>query len=244
VYAARGKDEDDLHQEDISHISALSGAICFENAVKISRILTHYRRCFETWRMPFIGLHHAEVAATIYIARITLLKDASERMESFLHLQHLTKTVSELSQTYQPAEEMLAILTQAMEEIQRDFPDRRSPDNISMNTVSGNQPALSASHSFDNYHQPASFGQRSNDGTDTDLRHASAFDSIGPRPKPKLDIVWSQINPGYDPIFGDHERKALGISGPRASEEDACNSAPHGVSSTDLLMPTSQQMLC
>lgn len=103
------------------HLSAMSRTICTQHAVRIARIFWQHRQRFDTRRIFVTGLQHAGTAATALVAALASLKDSS-RDANMHYLETLGAALEDMSETYQPAERMSAVLQVVIAELWATMP--------------------------------------------------------------------------------------------------------------------------
>ncbi|KAK5203055.1 hypothetical protein LTR96_010977 [Exophiala xenobiotica] len=103
------------------HLSAMSRTICTQHAVRIARVFWQHRQRFDTRRIFVTGLQHAGTAATALVAALASLKDSS-RDANMHYLETLGAALEDMSETYQPAERMSAVLQSVIAELRATMP--------------------------------------------------------------------------------------------------------------------------
>jgi hypothetical protein len=99
------------------HFSALSRTVCTKHAIRVARIYWQHRQRFDTKQIFVTGMQHAGTAATALVAALAFIKDAEDRNNNMQYLECLSAALSDMAQTYQPAERMSVVLRAVMIEL-------------------------------------------------------------------------------------------------------------------------------
>lgn len=110
------------------HMSALSHATCTKCAGRIAQIFWQQRQRFDTRRIFVTGLQHAGNAATALVAAIASSTDLVSNDRSMRYLECLAAVLDDMTEAYQPAEQMAAILKSVMQEL-RELQPALQPSN-------------------------------------------------------------------------------------------------------------------
>lgn len=123
------EDEDGMKDGESSgatdHLSALSRATCITCAGRIAQIFWQHRQRFDTRKIFVTGLQHAGNAATALVAAIASSTDRASNDKNRRYLECLTAALKDMAETYQPGEQMAAVLDLVLLELQDLHPDRR-----------------------------------------------------------------------------------------------------------------------
>ncbi|KAL4868297.1 fungal-specific transcription factor domain-containing protein, partial [Aspergillus spectabilis] len=101
----------------VKHLSALSQGTCTTCAGRIAQIFWQQRRRFDTRRIFVTGLQHAGNAATALVAAIASTRDMAANDRSMRYLECLVAVLDDMSEPYQPAEQMAKIYKTVLQEL-------------------------------------------------------------------------------------------------------------------------------
>lgn len=128
------KDEDGMKNGDSSgaadHLSAMSRATCTTCAGRIAQIFWQHRQRFDTRKIFVTGLQHAGNAATALVAAIASSTDPASNDKNRSYLECLTAALKDMAETYQPGEQMAAVLDLVLLELQDLRPDPKMPSMV------------------------------------------------------------------------------------------------------------------
>ena len=108
---------DDYIPQPNIHLSSMSRTICTQHAVRVARIFWQHRQRFNTKQIFVTGLQHAGTAAIALVAALASLKDSSSRDANMHYLETLAAALEDMTETYQPAEQMSAVLQAVIMEL-------------------------------------------------------------------------------------------------------------------------------
>jgi Fungal specific transcription factor domain len=120
--------EDCMPQPNM-HLSSMSRTICTQHAVRVAQIFWQHRERFNTKKIFVTGLQHAGTAAIALVAALGSLKDSSSRDANMHYLETLAAALEDMTETYQPAERMSAVLKAVIVELKATLPQSR-PEKI------------------------------------------------------------------------------------------------------------------
>ncbi|KAI9371749.1 fungal-specific transcription factor domain-containing protein [Aspergillus egyptiacus] len=120
--------DDGASDPGAKHLSALSHATCTKCAGRIAQIFWQQRQRFDTRRIFVTGLQHAGNAATALVAAIASSTDLLSNDRSMRYLECLIAVLDDLTEAYQPAEQMATILKSVLQEL-RELQPALQPSN-------------------------------------------------------------------------------------------------------------------
>ncbi|KAL4919154.1 hypothetical protein BDW62DRAFT_209889 [Aspergillus aurantiobrunneus] len=112
-----GRGEHTADGRTVKHLSALSRSTCTTCAGRIAQIFWQQRQRFDTRRIFVTGLQHAGNAATALVAAIAASTDQVANDRSMRYLECLVAVLDDLSEAYQPAEQMATIFKAVVQEL-------------------------------------------------------------------------------------------------------------------------------
>ncbi|CAI6334841.1 unnamed protein product [Periconia digitata] len=104
------------------HFSALSRTVCTKHAIRVAKVFWQHRQRFDTKQIFVTGLQHAGTAATALVAALAFIKDPNDRNNNMQYLECLSAALTDMGQTYQPAERMSVVLRAVMVELRGGIP--------------------------------------------------------------------------------------------------------------------------
>ncbi|KAL4999909.1 fungal-specific transcription factor domain-containing protein [Aspergillus recurvatus] len=113
----------------IKHLSALSHATCTTCAGRIAQIFWQQRQRFDTRKIFVTGLQHSGNAATALVAAIASSTDRAANGRSMRYLECLVAVMDDMSEPYQPAEQMATIFKVVLQELKELHPALQ-PSNL------------------------------------------------------------------------------------------------------------------
>ncbi|CAI7580099.1 unnamed protein product [Penicillium manginii] len=114
---------------DASHLSTFSRETCTKCAGRIAQIFWQHRQRFDTRKIFVTGLQHAGNAATALVAAISSSTDRASKDKNMRYLECITLALKDMSETYQPAEQMATILNVVLLEL-KDLHSNHHPVSV------------------------------------------------------------------------------------------------------------------
>ncbi|KAL4738819.1 fungal-specific transcription factor domain-containing protein [Aspergillus similis] len=112
----------DTASPGVKHLSALSHATCTTCAGRIAQIFWQHRQRFDTRKIFVTGLQHSGNAATALVAAIASSKDRAANDKNMRYLECLVAVMDDMSESYQPAEQMATIFKVVLQELRELHP--------------------------------------------------------------------------------------------------------------------------
>ncbi|KAL4812512.1 fungal-specific transcription factor domain-containing protein [Aspergillus spinulosporus] len=112
----------DAASSGVKHLSALSQATCTTCAGRIAQIFWQQRQRFDTRRIFVTGLQHSGNAATALVAAIASSTDRAANDRCMRYLECLIAVMEDMSEPYQPAEQMATIFKVVLQELRELHP--------------------------------------------------------------------------------------------------------------------------
>ncbi|KAL4985913.1 fungal-specific transcription factor domain-containing protein [Aspergillus falconensis] len=112
----------DATSPGVKHLSALSHATCTMCAGRIAQIFWQQRQRFDTRKIFVTGLQHSGNAATALVAAIVSSTDRGANDRSMRYLECLVAVMDDMSEPYQPAEQMATIFKVVLQELKELHP--------------------------------------------------------------------------------------------------------------------------
>ncbi|KAL4908679.1 hypothetical protein BDW74DRAFT_188579 [Aspergillus multicolor] len=114
----------------VKHLSALSRATCTTCAGRIAQIFWQQRQRFDTRKIFVTGLQHSGNAATALVAAVASSTDRIANDRSMRYLECLVAVMEDMSEPYQPAEQMATIFKAVLQELRELHPSLQTSNLI------------------------------------------------------------------------------------------------------------------
>lgn len=122
-----------------NYFSTASRKICFEGAIRLSRIVKHHHNSHNGRQIFIAGIDHASTAASVLIAWIANTKEQNDRIEALKHLRWLMDSLRSVRSAYCTAERMIVVLEAVLRE--NDWESLIEPDSDDRQLLSSPIPA-------------------------------------------------------------------------------------------------------
>lgn len=120
----------DAASSGVKHLSALSHATCTTCAGRIAQIFWQQRQRFDTRRIFVTGLQHSGNAATALVAAIASSMDRAANDRSMRYLECLIAVMEDMSEPYQPAQQMATIFKVVFQELRELHPSLQTSNVV------------------------------------------------------------------------------------------------------------------